>query len=369
MNLALQKTIVFLFIIGIGFILRQKLSSKEQLTGIKLLILSVALPAMIFVALLKINVELHILYLPVIALGFNLIMLLASKYVLPLFDIEKDSDKGRTFMMLIPSLAPGLSCFPYILEYWGEEMFAWAALADVGNKIFVLIILYIVAMHWYYQKKQSKQSGNNSRLKDLFLSLVKEPINLVIITALILLSFGINFNSLPLFAQDTIGRLSTMMTPLILLFIGLAVKVKRKQLTSILGFLLWRSGLAFCLSALLIIVLPASTPIAVLILAVAFPQSSASFWPFAHMSAVDALEQENPNKTFNLDLGLAVLAFSLPFSTILILIICSSGTFFSVPLHLFLIGFISMGIAFMPYLLKKGKTVLSRRKNMAFESK
>ena len=129
---------------------------------------------MIFVALLKIDIELHLLYLPVLALGFNLTMLIASRYALPFFGIEKDSAKGRTFMMLIPSLAPGLSCFPYLLEYLGEEMFAWAALADVGNKIFVLIILYIVAMHWYYLKQQNKQLDSKGKLKDLFLALVKE---------------------------------------------------------------------------------------------------------------------------------------------------------------------------------------------------
>lgn len=369
MNLALQKTIVFLLIIGVGLLLRKKTTQKEHLGGIKMLILSVALPAMIFVALLKIEIELHLLYLPLLALGFNLIMLVSSKYVLPFFGIEKNSARGKTFMMLIPSLAPGLSCFPYLLEYLGEEMFAWAALADIGNKVFVLIILYVVAMHWYYARQKHKQTNGNDKLKDLFLALIKEPINLVIITAIVLLSIGVSFSSLPLFAQDTIGRLSTMMTPLILLFIGLAVRVKRKQISSILGFLVWRSGMAFCLSALLILVLPASTPVVILILAVAFPQSSASFWPFAHISAVDALEKDTPQKTFELELGLAVLAFSLPFSTILILAICSSGAFFTAPSHLFTIGFISMGIAFIPYLLKRLKTASSTKKKIVFEMK
>ena len=53
-------------------------------------------------------------------------------------------------MMLLPSLAPGLSCFPFIIVYLGDEYLALAALADVGNKIFVLILLYMLAMHWYH---------------------------------------------------------------------------------------------------------------------------------------------------------------------------------------------------------------------------
>ncbi|MEM1136260.1 MAG: permease [Bacteroidota bacterium] len=322
--------------------------------------MSVALPAMIFVALLNIKIELSLLYLPILALAFNFIMVLATSYMLPVFGIEKDSSTNRTLTMLLPSLAPGLSCFPYVLEYLGEDMFAWAALADVGNKIFVLIILYMLAMSWFYKRQSGKTTvSNNEKLKSLALSLVREPVNMVIITALLLLSLGLNLDSLPYFLQNAAGRLSAMMTPLILLFIGLAVRVQRGQLKTILSLLVWRSGIAFAASAGLIFVLPEATPAAVLLLAVAFPQSSASFWPFAHISAVSSLEDASTPEgghTFDRDLALAVLAFSLPFSTIIILTICSvGGAFFVSPLNLLATGFILIASGALPFIIDKLK--------------
>ncbi|MDW7692022.1 permease [Flammeovirgaceae bacterium SG7u.111] len=360
MNLALQKTIGFLLLILLGYLLRKKLPAKEQIGGIKMLILSLALPAMIFVALLNIKIELTLLYLPILALAFNFIMLFATKYMLPVFGIEKDSSTNRTLSMLLPSLAPGLSCFPYLLEYLGEDMFAWAALADVGNKVFVLIILYMLAMSWFYKRQSGTTTvSKNAKLKSLLVSLINEPVNMVIITALILLSLGLNLDSLPYFLQNAAGRLSAMMTPLILLFIGLAVRVKRSQLKTIVSLLIWRSGLAFVCSAALIFFLPEATPVAVLLLAVAFPQSSASFWPFAHISAISAMETANKTEggeTFDKDLALAVLAFSLPFSTMTILAICSiGGVFFASPFNLMALGFIMVSAGALPFIITKLK--------------
>lgn len=360
MNLALQKTIGFLLLILLGYLLRKKLPAKEQIGGIKMLILSVALPAMIFVALLNIKIELSLLYLPILALAFNFIMLFATKYMLPVFGIDKDSSTNRTLSMLLPSLAPGLSCFPYLLEYLGEDMFAWAALADVGNKVFVLIILYMLAMSWFYKRQSGDATSTvskNEKLKSLLVSLINEPVNMVIVTALILLSLGLNLDSLPYFLQNAAGRLSAMMTPLILLFIGLAVRVKRSQLKTIVSLLIWRSGIAFVCSAALIYFLPEATPVAVLLLAVAFPQSSASFWPFAHISAISAMEAADKtgrDETFDKDLALAVLAFSLPFSTMIILAVCSiGGAFFASSLNLMALGFIMVSGGALPFIITK----------------
>ncbi len=360
MNLAIQKTLSFVLLIVIGLLLKKKISKKEQLGGIKSLILSIALPATIFIALLKININPSLLSLPLLALGFNMIMFFSARYVLSFVGIKKGSPQLRTLSMLLPSLAPGLSCFPFIIEYLGEESLAWAALADVGNKIFVLIILYLVAMHWYQQIFASQDGSNsNSRLKMLMISLVKEPVNLVIVTAIIMLSFGLNMSFFPEFLQDAIGRMSIMMTPLILLFIGLAVRVKWSEVKMILSLLLWRSGFAFCLSALVLMIHPMASIPAALVMVI-FPQSACSFWPFAHMSAIDHLEsrkaeEERAGKkpTFDSTLALNVLAFSLPFSTIIILTICSVGAFFTHPLYLFGIGVGFISAFLIPSLIQR----------------
>lgn len=349
--MALQKTISFILLILIGVLLKKKITDKEQLGGVKILILSIALPATIFVALLKINIDSSLLFLPLLALVFNVIMLLAARIMVQQFGLLKDSPESRTIMLLLPSLAPGLSCFPFILEYLGEESLARAALTDVGNKVFVLILLYLLAMQWYYtsRKRMQGEAGSQgvstkSRLKDLSVSLVREPVNLVIVTALVMLGFGWNLESLPLFLQDSVTRMSVLMTPMVLLFIGMAVKFQKQEMTMLFKLLSFRAGLAFLLSALFLTFVPAATPAAIL-LTIVFPQSACSFWPFAHMSAVSALESEDAAKAhrrqppvFQLDLALNTLALSLPFSTLIILSVFSLNDFFLTNWHTALVG-------------------------------
>lgn len=348
-----QKTITFLLLIGIGVLLKYKISSKEQLSGVKAIILSVALPATIFIALLKIDISPHLLLLPILALAANFLMFGGAKLFTKLTQSNKSPSNHRTLLLLIPSFAPGLSCFPFLIEYLGEESLALAALADIGNKIFGLIILYLIAMTWYYKMSNKSQEVNTSnKYKSLFISLVKEPINIVIVTGVMMLCLGFNFMSLPTFGQDTIQRLSATMTPLVLLFIGIAVKVGKKDVVSILQILFWRSGFAFLMSAILLMFLPTEISIMTLLLAIVFPQSSCSFWPFAHMSAVNKLNQGNSNQLFDLDLAVNILAFSLPFSTMIILTICSTGSFFANPIVLLIFGISFIGVSLVPVLVK-----------------
>ncbi len=356
MGIALQKTFVFIVLIGIGILLKSKIQTKEEMKGVKALILNIALPATIFIALLKIEIKPALILLPILALAVNILLWLGSKLFIKIAQLNPDSPRSRTFQLLIPSFAPGLSCFPFITEFLGEESLAMAAFADVGNKIFVLIILYVVSMHWYYQlvaKQRLKIDRNNSRLKDLGLSLLREPINMVLLIAILMLCFGFNLQSLPIFLQDSIGRMSVLMTPMVLIFIGIAVKLRKGEIGLILQALLWRSGFAFLISVIILFCLPADTPLFIKLLAVIFPQSACSFWPFAHMTAVETLELDQPAlQTFELDFALNILALSLPFSTILVLGICSSGDLFANTAVISGVGLFFISLSLLPLLWK-----------------
>lgn len=363
MNFALQKTLELLIIIGLGLLLQKKVA-KQDLKGVKVLILSVALPATIFVALLKIELKGTLLIFPFLALTFNLIMLLASKYFLSVSLPKNENAKKRTLIMLLPSLAPGLSCFPFIVVYLGDDSLALAALADVGNKIFGLILLYMLAMHWYHKRaiKDNLDSSKN-KLKSLVLSLINEPINMIIVLGLLLLGFGWHLNSLPSFLQNTVLSMKVLMTPLVLLFIGMAVRVKSGEFRIIISMLLRRAGIAFCLSALVAFSIPSLTP-AMLLLLVVFPQSSCSFWPFAHMSAINSMEEKDahPEPTFDVNFGVNILACSLPFSTILIIGIFSFSEFFVNPVALIGIGLSALAVSYAPDIFKSRSFMMDREK-------
>ncbi len=356
MNYALQKTLELLLIIGLGLLLQKKVA-KDDLKGIKTLILSVALPATIFVALLKIELKGSLLIFPLMALVFNFIMAIATKYLLASSLPKNEGAKKRTLTMLLPSLAPGLSCFPFIIVYLGDEYLALAALADVGNKIFVLILLYMLGMHWYHARAvKDLVATTSSKLKGLFLSMLNEPINLVIIVALVLLGIGLSLSSFPEFLENTIVKMSLIMTPLVLLFIGMAVRIKFREFGFIFSLLMRRAGITFLLSAIFVFLFPALAAPMILFIVV-FPQSACSFWPFAHMSAVSTLEEKDEQKkpTFDINFAVNILACSMPFSTILIISIFSFSDFFVNPVVLTVTGIIMVAVTYIPYLITKLK--------------
>ncbi|PTB96205.1 permease [Marivirga lumbricoides] len=374
MNLAIQKSVGLLLLIIIGFLLQKKLAGNDSLKGVKVIILSIALPATIFVALLKIELAQDLLLLPLLALLMNFLLFGSSYIALSAFGIKKNSSTRKTLLLLLPSLAPGLSCFPFLMEYLGENELALAALADVGNKIFVLIFLYLLAVHWFHQRQSSSiQQNTMAKVRGLLLSMINEPINVVIIIALIMLGFGFQLSSFPAFLENEILRLSSIMTPLVLLFIGMAVKINWKEFNLIFFLLSWRAGIAFCLSAIIVFLMPALSPSLILLLIV-FPQSSCSFWPFAHMTAINNMEEHTPpkNKTFNTHFGLSVLACSLPFSTLLILCVFSFQSFFINPIYCLYVGVAMLIVSLFPFFITKivyKKIPQSSTKEIPFFSK
>ncbi|WP_228527500.1 AEC family transporter [Pararhodonellum marinum] len=353
--MAVQKTLALLLLLVIGLLLRKKLSDPAQLKGLKTLILTVALPAIIFVALLKAEVHDDLFYLPLMALAFNGLLYLILRLILPFFGLEKDHPKYRTYLLLFPSLAPGLSCFPFLIEYLGDDALAWGALADIGNKVFVLIMAYLLAMSWFLKNHPGLKTGKTEKMKSLMLSLINEPINLVIFLALVLLTLGIHMDDLPPFLSAAILNLSYLMTPLVLIYIGLAVVFNWKQIGKITGLLLVRSGLTFWISAAFILLMP-GLPAAGILLLVVFPQSAISFWPFAHMSAIAGLEKKlgtaKNKSTFDLELAVNMLAVSLPFSTLIMLLVFSFGETFASPTLLVGVGFVMLLLGTLSILIR-----------------
>lgn len=361
MELTFQKTLTFILFIFIGLLLKVKFKTGAEVTGIKKIILNLALPATIFIALLGIEVESNLLLLPFLALFLNALLFFAFPCIMPFLGIKKNTSNYRTARLLIPSLAPGLSCFPFVLEFLGEPYLAKAAMADLGNKVFVLIALYIIAMNWHYHLQAGKERSKGSKIKDLLWAMISEPVNIFIAVALSLVSFGINMETLPFFMSEMLSRLSLLMTPLVLLFIGLAVKIKRTQFGEILSILLLRAGVVVLISAIFVgfsgIVVQAD-----ILLLLAFGLSACSFWPFAHIAAVESQEKNVAlkDKTFNGNYAVSMLALSFPFSTILILGILSSGNIFNGIIPLLALSFSLIILGCLPMLIARLKTIESK---------
>jgi predicted permease len=356
---SVSTTVSLLLLILVGYTFRGKLKGKEQRDGIRAIILGLALPATILIALLKIDFSIELIIVPVLALALNIVIyLLVSKLPMqPIFNIPQN--QYRALILLIPSMAPGLSCFPFILEYSGEGTVAIAALADLGNKIFVLIIAYLIAMQWYIRENKIETQGKRERIKGLLMSLVNEPVNIVILVSVVMLCLGLGYSSLPAIIRLSVDKISLMMTPMVLLFIGISIKLTLHQVRTIFSFLFFRSAIAFVVSGVLLLILPIND-LATALLLVVFPQSACSFWPYAHMASVNELSRAQPGKkVFDLDFAMNVLACSMPFSVVLILGIYAAGDFFAGPSTIFSFAGIFLLFAMVPMLIpvSKGQTL------------
>ncbi|WMI65098.1 permease [Aestuariibaculum sp. YM273] len=339
MSESITKIISFISFILIGVLLKRKFSNREELNGLKKIILLLALPATIFISLLKINLQANLILLPFLALGLNMLLFVITPTLLIFLDI-KDKPQVNTAKLLLPSLAPGLSCFPFIFEFLGDSYLAKAAMADLGNKFFVLFILYIVAIKWYYRNHSDRQEPLKEKIKSLGKVMLFEPINILIVIALIFLIFGISFYDLPIFLQDNLNRLAAMLTPMVLLFIGLAIKVKRKSFIQIFSLLMLRYGVTLLLVGCIVSLVQFTVSDDVLFMLV-FSLSACSFWPFAHISSITSkeIDLKDGQKTFDIDYALSLLALSLPLSVLLILAVFISEKTFTTPKNIFLLAF------------------------------
>ena len=361
MEIAFQKTIVFIVFIFIGILLKFKFKTKDEVSGIKKIILNLALPATIFIALLGVKIKLNLLLLPLLALVLNLLLFWGFPYILPLLGVKKGKPEFRTARILLPSLAPGLSCFPFVLEFLGEDYLAMAAMSDLGNKIFVLLFLYLVAMRWYFGIHEKKQENGLTKLKSMFKVMVTEPVNLFIVAALVLLGLGITMDSIPFIIREPLQKLSVIMTPLVLLFIGLAVRIKRKQFFQIFSILILRAGVVFLLCGIFIVITGMQS-MNLILLMLAFGSSACSFWPYAHIASVESLEKETERKTFQSNFAINILALSFPLSTILVLGILNSGTTLSAPINIFLVAIFLMLLGLLLPITQRLGKALKRNK-------
>ena len=369
----LNKPISFILFIGIGLLLRKKISAGNETNGLKHLILSVVLPITIFIALLKIKVGSNLIMFPILALGLNILLFAISPFLLNLVGLDTSSAPGKSARILLPSLAPGLSCFAFILEFLGDEPLAKAAMADLGNKFFVLFILYLVAMKWHYKQGEFEQEPFSEKLKSLVLTLICEPVNLFILVALIFIGFGITLDTLPKFINLTLTRLSNIMTPLVLIFIGVAVQINKKQFFQIASLLVLRAAFVLLLISAMAGLFGVAVNNDVLVI-VMFALSACSFWPFAHIANVNYKEKKmavpKNNRTFSTNFALSILAISLPLSVVLILGVLTFKATLISPLHIAFLGFslLVIGVIY-PIAIKLKTPVLREKLNLSTTNK
>lgn len=345
----LQKAIALILLIIAGYLLKPKFKDPAAVGAIRNFILNAALPATIFLSTIEIDTKLDLVVLPSFALVINLAFMVMGCGVAWLLMRDAEKAKTRAMILLFPSLAPGLTVYPFIEQFLGRQGLAWAALADMGNKLFVLVGLYAVAIYWYQQNAtQNSQSSVKFQWKSIAIFLLTEPVNIAIVLGFLIASFQAS-GFLPLALSDAIRKLAACATPLILFYVGISFNPKAFQFGTLSMVLLARTAVGFLISAATIALLK-PTSVEALTLFVALPQASCSLWPLLHATKINtqrSLTVTSPGIDarpvfFDTEFATSLLAMSFPFSILVLLVIFSSGQFFQSPTHLSLAGMICL---------------------------
>lgn len=353
-GLALQKAAALALSILAGFLLRKKFRHPAAVGAIRAFVLNAALPATIFLSIANIEADLNLLFFPAFALAVNFALAAIGFGLVWAIVGRSDRPKARMLALLFPSLAPGLTVFPFVEQFAGPDALALSALADLGNKLFVLIGLYVLAIA-AYRRSVRLASGAEAALpwQGVVKFLATEPVNIAIAAALVLAVTGIPVAALPFALTDAIAKFAACSTPLILFYVGISLKRESFRLGPIAATLLVRSGVGFALSGLALAALPGASPAETAAI-VAFPQASCSLWPLLHATNINDLHArrlaeggvvamangaavagesagEGSDVYFDAEFAVATLAVSFPFSVFLLLGVFSSGGWFFAP--------------------------------------
>lgn len=370
-DLGLQKAFPLLLLIAAGYCLQKKFQEAAAVGALKTFIVNAALPGMIFLSILEIDTKINLVYLALLALVINIYFLVIGLGLGRLIIPNQDQRKARSLILIFPSLGTGLTTYPFVEEFLGKTGLAEVAVADIGNKMFVLIGLYALAMYWFYQRASASKKQPTQWHKAI-LDLLNEPMNLAIILGFFLVIFNLN-TAVPTLALEAVKKLAACGTPLILFFVGVSLQIQGLELKTIATVLLLRSGLGFWLSAVAIALIHPSSGINFLLIAI-LPQAGLSVWPLIYASQINTqeiqqMQGENLRRTttFDTEFALGLLAMSIPFSICIILFVLCQGSFFTTPQHLCLIGSLALLAAlFVQFCWEfmKSKFIIFERKNI-----
>jgi predicted permease len=332
----IQKAVALLLLIVVGYLLKHKFNTADSVGAIRAFILNAALPATIFLSTIEIDTKLNLVMLPSFALAVNISLMTIGCALAYLLIPRTEKPKRRALILLFPSLAPGLTVYPFVEQFLGSQGLAWAALADMGNKFFVLIGLYILAIIWYQKTAQRFDSQLKPQWRQIGTFLLNEPVNVAIVAGVVFAAFHLSSASIPLALFDTIQKLALCATPLILFYVGISLKLGSLQFGAILMVLLARAGVGFLLSGAAIAMLRPASEVAMLL--IALPQASCSLWSLLHATRINQQDSRGDHLFFDTEFATALLAMSFPFSIFVLLIVFSSGNFFNSSIHLAYVG-------------------------------
>ena len=218
--------LLLIFLAGYGLKKAKFLTSEDGSSLLKLIFFA-GVPALIFISILKINLDSSLLLLCLLAPAIVAITLLAG------FLLRRSMLRNipvKTFGALLVGAVVMNTGFllPFVQNLYGAEGLARLAVIDAFNALITFSLVYAVAV---------KMGNNEPRLSFVAKKLLISPPLWALVLALILKSLNI---TPPDFAMETLGLVAGLVAPVILLALGLKLNFKLEKPKLLMAPLLLR---------------------------------------------------------------------------------------------------------------------------------
>lgn len=245
------KILPVLIMFSLGY-----LSKKLRIFNIKdadrflQLVLNISLPALTFVSLANLSLDINLIYLIILPIFIVLLTFLPASYLVKRLKIPRE----RKGSFLIGSLIINTGFVStFIYAFFGKDAFGYYSLFDLGNSFMIYLFAYYQAI------KFGKNENGQLPIKKM-LSL---PPIWVIITGLLINLLPFNLNSLHI---DILNYIGSPTMPLIIFALGIYFHPKIANVRLTLTVISLRMVLGFLLGLGIVKLLALNDPISNIVL-------------------------------------------------------------------------------------------------------
>jgi predicted permease len=209
---AFSRVLPVLLLVGLGALFRRYgFLTPAAIDGLRKLVLNVTLPAALFLAFLRTELEAQYAIIIISVFGACLLMLAAGPW------LRRGAGIGSEAMpSLMAGFEAGMIGYALYTAIFGAENLYRFAVVDLGQVIFVFFVLAPVVMRW--------ASGQAPPLSETAVAFVKTPVIIAIVAgvagSLLGLADPVESNPISNAGLETLGMLAAVTTPAIAIVIG-----------------------------------------------------------------------------------------------------------------------------------------------------
>ena len=235
-----------LCIIAIGYALKSAGFIQEQDgKSISKFLMHTTFPALVFSTMIRVNITWNLIYLPLIAMFFGMILSFIA------FHLFKNTEPENRGVMTIGSAGfnLGIFAYPLIEGIFGIQGLTYAIMFDLGNSVVNFFVNY--GMSNYF----SRGPKNDNIAAHIFKRIISLPPLQAMVLGVVVNLLGIKF---PTFALDIISTIASGNKSIVLLLMGIyfSVRLTKKTYLRVFQVLSLRYFMGFLVGGICFYLLP-----------------------------------------------------------------------------------------------------------------